>query len=347
MKFNSFFIALQHEELQFTGRVSVGDSHLQATFTRVDTDLYTVHFKQQVLLRHHQCIRLGNREIPGDVRLPVLSKYNKRKLRKIARILQNHPDPQADEMVRLLLDVDRFIEAQCMLEFFGVSHDEMLKRLIKSELRGELKLIETLSLLVTSQDNLTLIRQSLREWLETKQEKNARAVPLAHLESHLKIPGASLLFRYLLFSEIQAGTFRILDDQIVFPRQGLSEKEKENIRLIEEEVQRQHKVVFSIDDLLHTSGLSYPSINSALWYLLNEEQVVRLNERDFVFQADLSRIVNRLKKFKRNQGDMIDIPTFREMTTLSRRAIIPLMEYMDARQMTTRIGDRRKILLPV
>lgn len=347
MKFNAYFVALRHEEPHFTGRVSLGNSNLQATFTRVDPGLYTAHFKQQVFLQHHQFIRLGNREIPGDVLLPVLSKYNKRKLRKIAHILQTHPDPDPGEIVRLLLEVDRFLEAERILDFYALSHAEMLQHLIQAELRGELKLIETLPLLVTSQDSLTRLRRAMKEWLETYREKSKRAIPLTHLESHLKIPRSSLLFRYLLFPETQAGTFRILDDQIAFPRQGLSEKEKENIRLIEEEVQRQHKMVFSIDDLLHTSGLSYPSINSALWFLLNEEQVVRLNERDFIFQADLAKIINRLKKFKRNQGDMIDIATFRELTALSRRAIIPLLEYLDARQITSRMGDRRRILLTV
>ncbi|HDP95394.1 MAG TPA: hypothetical protein ENN40_08565 [Candidatus Aminicenantes bacterium] len=347
MKFNAYFVALKHEELHFTGRVSLGNSNLQATFTRVDTGLYTAHFKQQIFLRHHQFMRLGNRDIPGDVLLPVLSKYNKRKLRKIAHILQTHPDPDPGQIVLLLLEVDRFLEAGLILDFYAISHAEMLQRLVQSELRGELKLIETLPLLVTSQDSLARLRKSMREWLEAKREKSTRAIPLTHLEFHLKIPHSSLLFRYLLFPETQSGTFRLLDDQITFPRQGLSVKEKENIRLIEEEVQRRHKVVFSIDDLLHTSGLSYPSINSALWFLLNEEQVVRLNERDFVFQADLAKIINRLKKFKRNQGDMIDIATFRELTALSRRAIIPLLEYMDTRQITARTGDRRRILLTV
>jgi len=347
MKFNAYFVSLHHEEPHFTGKVSLGKQSMTSTFTRVDADLYTAHFKQQIALRHHQFISLGNREIPGDVLLPVLSKYNKRKLRKIARILKENPDPDPDAMVRRLLEVDRFLEVHRILDFFAIPHAEMLNRLIRSELRGEVKLIETVPLLVTSHDAFLSMRSAMKEWLETKREKSTRAVPLAHLESHLKIPRTSLLFRYLLFPETLAGTFRILEEQIVFPRQGLSDKEKQNISLIEEEVQRQRKVVFSIDDLLHTSGLSYPSINSALWYLLNDDQVVRLNEKDFVFHADLVRIINRLKKFKRNQGDMIDIATFRELTALSRRAIIPLLEYMDTRQITVRIGDRRRILLTV
>jgi len=347
MKFNSYFVALRHEEPHFTGKVSLGGTSLAATFTRVDPDLYTAHFKQQITLHHHQFLSLANRGIPGDVLLPVLSKYNKRKMRKIAHILKDNPDPAPERMVSLLLEVERFLEAQRIIDFFGIPHQEMLDLLIQSELRNELKVIETVPLLVTSRESFQRLRTNLKEWLETKREKSTRAVPLAHLESHLKIPSSSLLFRYLLFPEIQAGTFRILEEQIAFPRQGLSEKEKENIRLIEEEVQRQRKVVFSIDDLLHTSGLSYPTINSALWYLLNDDQVVRLNEKDFVFKADLVKIINRLKKYKRNQGDIIDIAAFREITALTRRAIIPLLEYMDARQITARMGDRRRILLTV
>ena len=345
MKFNSYFVNIRHEEPVFTGKVSLGDVNLAATFTRIEDGLYTAHFKTQIALSHHQSINLRNRDIPGDVRLPVLSKYNKRKLKKIARFLLDHPDPTPTDVVLGLLQIEKFLEADRLLDFFAISRTGMLSLLVAAEIRQELKLIETDSLLTLSYENFQFMRKALDVWLEAKREKNVQTVPLTHVEAHLKIPQSSLLFRFLLSPGVTAGTYRLLEGQLVFARQGVSEKEKQNIRLIEEEIQRSRKMVFSIDDLLKTSGLSYPSINSAIWYLLNEEEVVRLNERDFIFKNDLVKIINRLKKYKRNQGDMLDIKTFREMTLLSRKSIIPLLEYFDTQEITVRVGDRRRIKL--
>jgi hypothetical protein len=75
--------------------------------------------------------------------------------------------------------------------------------------------------------------------------------------------------------------------------------------------------------------------------------VVQLNERYFIFAGDLHKILNRLKKYKRNQGEMIDIKSFREFTLLTRKYILALFEYLDSQKITERVDNKRKILLGV
>ena len=74
---------------------------------------------------------------------------------------------------------------------------------------------------------------------------------------------------------------------------------------------------------------------------------MQLNERYFIFSDEYNKIINRLKKFKRNQGDIITIDDLRTMTSLSRKYLIVLFEYLDGQNITQRIGNKRKILLGV
>jgi selenocysteine-specific elongation factor len=79
--------------------------------------------------------------------------------------------------------------------------------------------------------------------------------------------------------------------------------------------------------------------------MLTEGKFVQLNERYFMFSDEYQKIINRLKKFKRNQGDIISIDDLRTLTTYSRKYIIILFEYLDLQNITVRVGNKRKILL--
>ena len=116
---------------------------------------------------------------------------------------------------------------------------------------------------------------------------------------------------------------------------------------IERLLRKNKLAIFSIEDIIKVSDLEYKEINDSLWYLLSDDEIVQLNEKYFIFSEDLDKIINRLKKYKRNQGEMIDIKSLREMTAFNRKNLITLFEYFDSRKITQRINSKRKILLVV
>ena len=62
--------------------------------------------------------------------------------------------------------------------------------------------------------------------------------------------------------------------------------------------------------------------------MLNEEKFLQLDERYFIFSDEYNKIINRLKKFKRNQGDIMTFDDLRTMTSYSRKYLIVLFEYL-------------------
>jgi selenocysteine-specific elongation factor len=77
--------------------------------------------------------------------------------------------------------------------------------------------------------------------------------------------------------------------------------------------------------------------------LINSGELVRV--ADLVFhRSALETLRATLAGFKREQGPRIDVGVFKELTGVSRKYAIPLLEYLDRQRVTRRVGDAREIL---
>ena len=81
-------------------------------------------------------------------------------------------------------------------------------------------------------------------------------------------------------------------------------------------------LIFTIENVQKNTSYSLKQINDSLWYMLEEEKFMQLDERYFIFTDEYNKIINRLKKFKRNQGDVITFDDLREITSYSRKYLI-------------------------
>jgi selenocysteine-specific elongation factor len=76
--------------------------------------------------------------------------------------------------------------------------------------------------------------------------------------------------------------------------------------------------------------------------LVEEGQIVKTKD-DLYFHADaIAELKKRLVDFLKSNGE-ITTPRFKEMTGVSRKYVIPLIEYFDASKVTLRVGDSRKL----
>jgi selenocysteine-specific elongation factor len=77
--------------------------------------------------------------------------------------------------------------------------------------------------------------------------------------------------------------------------------------------------------------------------LINSGELVRV--ADLVFhRSALEGLRATLGDFKRERGPRIDVGVFKELTGVSRKYAIPLLEYLDRQRVTRRVGDEREIL---
>ena len=142
---------------------------------------------------------------------------------------------------------------------------------------------------------------------------------------------------------------------------------KSNTVIQEKEIMRlsEHKVALGADekDIRHRierayleSGLQPPYFrdlvaslgeNSAhkkeiLMHMLEEGTLVKVKEDLYFHRRVIDDLKNGLVSYLKANGE-IDTPQFKEMTGVSRKYTIPLIEFFDATKITIRIGDIRRL----
>ena len=95
-------------------------------------------------------------------------------------------------------------------------------------------------------------------------------------------------------------------------------------------------------EVVKTFKLSGQQVKDVLMLLLEEGQIIKVKE-DLYFDTDtVASLQKRLVQHLKDKGE-ITTPQFKEMTGASRKYVIPLIEYFDAKNVTIRIGDIRKL----
>ena len=343
--FNSYFVKLKRGESFFTAKVEEAGKGVTANFKQLQPGFFIAFFPVQAHFRFRDTLSLGPRRETGTVLLPALSKYNPRRLRKIGAMLENMEERDLAALIPQLLTVERFLEFGRLLDFFALSPADATRLLVRLEVECLVKVITYRDLLVTAHDHYQESLQALSRFLSHCQEQRLKVVPFATVEKALKIPKESFFFLYLVHSLAASLSFRVLRDAIAFQRLPNTEDEKKHMAVMEQALKKNRLAVFTIEDGIQVSGLEFAAVNDALWYMAEDGTIAQLDESHFIFQEELQKVVNRLKKFKRNQGDLIGIADAREMTGLSRKHILVLFGYFDTIGHTQRLGSKRKILL--
>lgn len=345
MKFNAYFVNFIHPQASFSGNIQLAGENVQASFKKINPDLFVVYFKNQVELKFLQKVNFKNAKTPLRVLLPVLSQYNQRKLKKISDILATIENRSFSQIIGELLTVEKFLEVGTLLNFFTVEKWAAIAVLTELEIALQVKTISFNDLFITSWDHFSQNLASLEDALRKAYENREKTLKFSQLEKIIKVPQTAIYFRYLLRKCSQMFPLKMLPGAIIFSQLPLAAEEKARMADIEKALRANKLLIFTIENVQKNTSFSPKQINDALWYMTNEDMLMRLDERNFIFSDEFNKIINRLKKFKRNQGDIIAIDDLRNITSYSRKYLIILFEYMDGQNITQRIGNKRKIVL--
>jgi selenocysteine-specific elongation factor len=141
--------------------------------------------------------------------------------------------------------------------------------------------------------------------------------------------------------------------------QGLVTQEMEWVRLTSHKVDltKEEKVIREkIEKAFLDGGLQPPFFKDVaeklpgtprqhqdvLQWMLSQGILVKTKEDLYFHIATLNDLQSRLTAFLKEKGE-ISTPQFKEMTQVSRKYTIPLLEYFDTQKVTIRIGDVRKL----
>jgi len=251
------------------------------------------------------------------------------------------------------------LRAMAERNILGITAAEVIVRTgwLEAEIQFAAKALADKKLIrIVSNEPLILIAEAL--FAEIGKKLLAR-VERFHKENPL-LPGitreelkASLGRR--VRPETFASALQTLLEQKKIALQGeFVKKAGTEITLAPEELRAQEQIT----QAFAKAGLAVPSVKEVLaqlkietaraekllQMLLREKVLVRVSA-DLIFHRDaLDALTGLLAQYKKSKGDRIGVPAFKELTGITRKYAIPLLEYLDRQRQTRRAGDERVIL---
>src|SRR5882757_9487960 len=253
-------------------------------------------------------------------------------------------------------DKTEILAAMTERAVLGLNHEEIVARTgwTAEEISATAKnLLDSGRVIAISAEPLVLLGK--KSFDEVQQKINSR-VEKFHKENPL-FPGISREdLRSSLGKRVRPEAFRAALDALIAQKkvdaQGeIVKRAGATISLDREEARAKEE----IEKAFAAAGLAVPAVKEVLSklsvepkraekILLRYKFLVRVTP-DLIFHRDaLAQLRDRLSVFKKNKGERISVPIFKELTGITRKYAIPLLEYLDRERVTRRAGDERVIL---
>ena len=254
---------------------------------------------------------------------------------------------------------EEMLAAMTERALLGLGFEEIVARTgwLEQEIQDTAqKLVSVARIKAVSAEPLVLLG---RRAFDEVRRKIGERVERFHKENPLSPGIAREDLRANLGRRVRPETFRAALEELAVEKrldvQGeLVRRAGSQIELQPEEAQAKGE----IEKAFSAAGLAVPSVKEVLaklsveakraekllQILLREKSLVRVSP-ELIFHRDaLAHLKGQLATYKKAKGERISVPVFKDLTGITRKYAIPLLEYLDRERVTRRAGDERVIL---
>ena len=100
----------------------------------------------------------------------------------------------------------------------------------------------------------------------------------------------------------------------------------------------------ALDDVLATLPVPREQARQLVTILTREKKLIKISESLFFHASSITQLRNMLAEYGKEK-EKIDVAAFKNLTGISRKYAIPLLEHLDRERITKRVGDFRFILV--
>lgn len=284
--------------------------------------------------------------IGGGKIIDPLPKKHKRLNDKVIEELNSLSQATLPEKISVILE---------RTGFTGISLQRLAFRLgIKAKIIREAleSLLSNKKAFLLESDDMTVISAHFFNQLEDVIVKN---VTVYHMNHPLKGGMSKEELKGSLENDISPKLFNMVMSSL--NKKGTIVSDKDNVRLAEHQVELAgdlNSLRKEIAGIYSQAGLTPPSLNdvinhfkdrktkaqSIIHLMLKDGDLIKINEELCFWSESLNNLRNDYKAMLMKDGKATPA-TFKDLTGLSRKYIIPLMEYFDMNKLTVRIDDHR------
>jgi selenocysteine-specific elongation factor len=224
----------------------------------------------------------------------------------------------------------------------GWRSDEIESRLSSPLAKCEISMVGELFL---DSGAISALSRALPDFLSEFHKKNPLVHGIAQETLREKFNLSPVVFSAVLNSLCREKKVEIAGDLVHLPGRGVTMKdeEAESKKIIEHAFASAGLKVPSLREVL--AGLKVDKIRAQkiVTLLLRDKILMKISD-DLVFhQSALADLRQKMAALK-GTTPRIDVARFKDMTGVSRKYAIPLLEYLDRERVTKRVGDERVIL---
>jgi selenocysteine-specific elongation factor len=168
-----------------------------------------------------------------------------------------------------------------------------------------------------------IAREALREQVKASSEVFAAALDLLSREKRIESVG----------------------DLVRLPGHGviMKDEEAESKQKIEEAFAEAGLKVPALHEVIAGLKVDKTRAQKIVTLLLRDKLLVKISD-ELVFHRSALEELRRLVAAQKAKSPRMDVAKFKELTGVSRKYAIPLLEYLDRERVTKRVGDAREIL---
>jgi len=256
-------------------------------------------------------------------------------------------------------DASKTLRAMTLRALFGLTQSEIASRtgwtddLItdtarREQVEGHVKTVSSSPFLLVGARNFAELKSKLFTALEAFHKAN----PLSHGISREDL--RSRAARRVRPEIFRAALEEMAKEQKLLLQGETVKRAGAEVMLLPEEQRARDQ----IETAFAGAGLAVPPVKEVLaqlavetkraekllQLLLKEKKLLRVSA-DLIFHADaLEEMRQKVATYKKAKSERISVPAFKELTGISRKYAIPLLEYLDRERVTRRAGDERVIL---
>jgi selenocysteine-specific elongation factor len=173
----------------------------------------------------------------------------------------------------------------------------------------------------------------------------APGIPKGELRGRIGERDADL-FRIALDEAVRSRAITVAGDLV--QRAGreipLNPEEARAKEIIEGEFERAGLAVPSFAAVLEKLPVEARRAQKILQILFRERVLIKVAEDLAFHRTAIARLRELVAQYKQRNGAHLPVPRFKELTGVTRKYAIPLLEYLDREHVTRRVGDERVIL---
>ena len=230
-----------------------------------------------------------------------------------------------------------------VLEFCGLSEEELLHWGEKLEAGGQVKILSFSPLHLISRESFDRFGEKILAYVEQFHAKQPAQKGVLLEKTRTRFGVSDKVLRLEVKTLEKTGRLRLAGSRLMLPAHeaALSTQEEKILESLEDMCYRGEFQSVSLDEVRRRFRLSRERLEKLLSLLAERKKVIQGPEGLFIHAHWLDDIIERMRALGKKE---MTVAEFKALTGLSRKYAIPLLELLDQMGVTRRHGAVRDIL---